>query len=224
MILTCPACSTRFLVDPSKIGPEGRTVRCGKCKETWHQTPPVEEPDTVEAVPIPPEPKPIPKGSGLPAQPRRRRRRKSRAGWLLFLLLLVLAGVGAVVARDQVIRAWPPAAEWYEMAGLTEKEAEFGLELRNVASSRKAEDGVQILEIRGQVVNVTSEPVDVPKLRAVLRDSDNREIQRWTFSAEKARLEGGETTTFETSLRNPPAEATGLSITFEGVDQTAAKE
>ena len=43
MIITCPSCQSRFNVDATKLGREGRSVRCGKCGERWHQTAPEPE-------------------------------------------------------------------------------------------------------------------------------------------------------------------------------------
>jgi predicted Zn finger-like uncharacterized protein len=41
MILTCPACTTRYLVPDSSIGATGRQVRCAKCRHSWFMAPPV---------------------------------------------------------------------------------------------------------------------------------------------------------------------------------------
>jgi predicted Zn finger-like uncharacterized protein len=39
MILTCPACDTKYVVKDGAIPPGGRQVRCASCKHSWHQEP-----------------------------------------------------------------------------------------------------------------------------------------------------------------------------------------
>lgn len=49
MILTCPACATRYNVKPGAIPPEGRTVRCANCGHKWHAEAEAETPTEAEA-------------------------------------------------------------------------------------------------------------------------------------------------------------------------------
>ena len=62
MILTCPACDTKYVVKDGAIPPGGRQVRCASCKHSWHQNPdgPIEEPVSDGIVdfggPPPPDP------------------------------------------------------------------------------------------------------------------------------------------------------------------------
>lgn len=49
MIISCPACRTRYVVPDTAIGIDGRTVRCAKCKHSWFQEGP--ELETPEPAP-----------------------------------------------------------------------------------------------------------------------------------------------------------------------------
>jgi predicted Zn finger-like uncharacterized protein len=214
MILTCPNCATRYLVDPHKLGSEGRQVRCGKCAHAWFQTPPSDMPKRVEPIPLNMGPRPIPPGSNLPAFPPRPRRRGAAAGWVALALVVVAVVIGLLVARERIMSAWPPSQRLYAALGMSPAQPAAGLELRNINSKRAVENGVQILVIEGQVANVSAEPRQVPMLRGALRDAQAHDIQQWTFSAKEGKLLPGEVASFSTTLKNPATQATGVSISF----------
>ena len=48
MILTCPECQAKYVVDPKALLPAGRRVRCAKCRHTWHEDPPAADIPVVE--------------------------------------------------------------------------------------------------------------------------------------------------------------------------------
>ena len=62
MIIACPSCGARFNLDPAKLLPAGRNVRCAKCEHRWRQMPDgyeepaqIATPEPLASEPLPPE-------------------------------------------------------------------------------------------------------------------------------------------------------------------------
>ena len=220
MVLECPSCATRYLVDPAALGAEGRKVRCARCRHTWFEkapAPSLDPPDFAEppdlAKPIA-QPRPIPRGSNLPAV----RQQPSAANWIGWAVLVVVVGAivaGGVFAREQIVAAWPPAAKFYQLVRLPVEQAAPVFDFRNVRSSQEVENGVLVLSVTGEVVNLSEVALRVPKLRVVLHDEAERELVRWLVSLPRARLEPGESVAFTTRREKPPADARGLKVSVE---------
>lgn len=49
MLITCPSCASEYDIDPSRIGPAGRKVRCAACRESWMVGGLVESPPSAAA-------------------------------------------------------------------------------------------------------------------------------------------------------------------------------
>ena len=212
MILTCSACDTRYLIDPRTLGTTGRTVRCAHCGHSWHQVPPADSPRRLDLLPAPDReaavqanlptlvPPPTPSANYLP--------------WTILLAAIVGFIVAGHLARDRIVEAWPPAAKLYAMVGVRVEPLGAGLEIRGIVTERRIVGGEQELAVRGEIYNGSSEERTIPRLRAVLKDAGERALSSWTFSTTGTRLLPGETTTFNTMVRDPDRRAAGLSITF----------
>ena len=68
MEVRCDKCQARYRVDDARIGPQGLTMRCGKCQNTFKVTKTDPLPTLQDQRPVPPAPKPFaaPKPAGAP--------------------------------------------------------------------------------------------------------------------------------------------------------------
>lgn len=215
MILTCPQCSTRYLVDARALGGTGRTVRCANCANTWHATPLEDAPPPLDLVP-PPAPEPVkteppPLGAGraqLPAlspEPRR----SLLVPLLVAVLLVVIVCAGTWLTRDRVVAQWPGVARYYQMVGIPVESGEDSFHIEVGKPTRDAENGIVI---QGDVVNVSSYARQVPRLRATLLDSAKHPLQSWSFTVSDDRLMPGASIPFRTSIAQPNLDATDVEI------------
>jgi predicted Zn finger-like uncharacterized protein len=230
MILTCTSCGTRYSVDGSKFPASGRTVRCAKCGNSWHQAgetaegEPAPQPampdaasdapvtDTAPAGPSPtrsfapaamaPEPRP-PLGPKIAVA----------AGWVgLFAVVLLIVGA-AVRYRQDIASVWPQSAGVYSSLGLHVNAS--GIDFRQVDYRRETEDGQTVLAVSGVIVNTGSRQLPVPQtVRVTLSDASNHEIYRWTFKPNATVLTPGQSVPFVTRLASPPGAARHLEVRF----------
>jgi predicted Zn finger-like uncharacterized protein len=218
MILTCPECSTRYLVDPRNLGATGRMVRCAGCAHTWHQTPPQEEAPPVDAPQLAVEPADatepqIGLRSGgrvqLPALPTPRRR-SSGLGWLAYAVLMAALIAGGVWwTRAQLVSLRPELAAFFEMLGVPVEVAQAdSFEIHDISTSDEIENGLPTLIIKGEVSNVSPVPKQVPKLKVTLLDNNKHELQSWSFTVSDDRMLPGASVPFRTSIARRNKDAT----------------
>lgn len=244
MIITCPACSTRYSMDPLSLGPEGRRVRCAKCKHVWHQTPPDDMPRRVDLATPEPAPTPPPAASSvaagsaatgastigsaglgstpevrvaIPPRPRPAPRKGMSAGLGILILLIVIIGLVAAAGyffQKAVVTSWPKAREIYEALGIAEPILGKDLEISNITFVSQTIDGQPVLVVHGEIFNKGQSTIAMPNLLATLRTQQRQWLFDWVFKIEKAELAPGETVTFTTTAKNPPKEAKLLEVTF----------
>jgi predicted Zn finger-like uncharacterized protein len=206
VILTCSKCATRYHVDPTSLGAEGRAVRCAGCGHRWTAKPPADAPKVLEL-------KTPSTAAWRAAAAAKRSSSPRRVAWLV-AALVVLVVASAVIGRNEIVASFPESAPIYRALGLS-LAAQPGLEFGQLSPDRVVEGGVAVLVFEGEIVNQSKELRHVPPIRVILLDEGGRQLQRETFSSKDASLDAGGKTTFSGRLVNPPSQARNYSITFD---------
>ena len=134
------------------------------------------------------------------------------AGWTLLALFVGGTAYGFSSYKTDIVRLWPATATLY--AAFNDPVDLRGMEFQQVAYKHVYEDGVPVLSISGQVVNVSDARLSVPKVRVGLRDENKKELYYWTFGLPETALEPEQSAEFVTRLSAPPIVAKDLEITF----------
>lgn len=222
MILQCPECDTRFLVDASVIPAEGRTVKCAKCAHQWFVKPeendtsdvPAAQPDSEEET-VEPH---ITFGDGesdtgammaeeydIPLSPHveivQQRQKVSALPMLMMtvFLMIIAAGLGLVVFRGALQPALAPV---YALMGMYPTD---GLALANVEFRERLSRSKARFVVEGHIVNNAEEPRAVPLLRVAIADASGEWIVSREYEAEGDILQPGE---------SYPFKATNLDTSF----------
>lgn len=150
------------------------------------------------------------------ARPRRRAGRtgRSRLGPVEAALIgAALAGAAAAVYyREDVVRAMPSAAALYGFVGLPVNLR--GLEFANLTYRRDFEDGIPVLILEGEIVNIRNEPLPVPAIRFGLRGRSGEEIYAWSVEPRQKVIEPAAVMPFRTRLASPPRAADSVQMRF----------
>jgi hypothetical protein len=133
-------------------------------------------------------------------------------GWLV-LALIVASVIGTLVlAPSAVMSVLPGAARLYALFGAPV--GAHGLGFEGVRYGWTSEGGQTVLEVQGDVVNLTKSPVNVPTVIIALRDESGAEISEWTTEVGEEELAGGEHAPFLRQIPSPPSNVRSVKVRF----------
>lgn len=231
MILTCPACSTRYLTDDTSFVPPGRTVRCAKCGHSWfHEVLPATPPGSAtqsSLAPLPGPPVPqmaVPRmamtpGVAVPPRPMTRDTialPPSSGRWGTVVVLLILVGclllASAYQYRASVVAAVPALEGVFGTFGM--EVAEAPLTFRKAEYAWVETEQGRKLKVWGEVVNVDGAAHDIPPIRVGIRDAEQVEVYARVVSLSPRRLVPGASNNFEVLIDAPPQGRFELTVEF----------
>lgn len=206
MILECPSCQNRYLVDPRALGAKGRTVRCAKCKYEWYADPPKQQPDAdvlgaEQAAALQQEVPPIPEGSSVPAVMQTSR---TSAGWKWGLAgsTLFCSLCAAIYFHAPLLRVVPMLEPAYAAIGIynTEGVVLAGLEYQRAPSENGLRDQHTFT---GNLVNTATEPRRIPRMVIMLLGKEGIKLRRQPVVSD-AILAPGESQALDIPLTTSP--------------------
>ncbi|MEI8396011.1 MAG: hypothetical protein WCF85_14825 [Rhodospirillaceae bacterium] len=144
------------------------------------------------------------------------RAKLSHAGrWIGFGSVILGAFLSLLIARAEIVYLWPPAALFYEVVGMPVEPPGAGLQLQNVKSEQKNEDGALALVVDGQISNISDIERDVPPVIAISIGPDRKVVRKWRIPVKQTKLEPGGTVTFH-SVEHDPGVVSELAVNLGG--------
>lgn len=216
MILVCPLCNTRYLVQANLFAAGARTVRCAKCKHSWK----AELPKEIDAVGVPPDQfpetgAPIPEGSNLPVPiddypPLMSNKTALTIAASIFVPMLLWL----IFDRQNLAHRLPFLEPIYDAVGLYIYYPGDELEFDQVRSELKYDAGLTELVLTGKIKNKTDKKQKIPNITAAAIGSDGGTIQSWQIDAPTATLAPGEDVAFTSSIKAPKKTVVNVILNF----------
>ncbi|MEP6343950.1 MAG: DUF3426 domain-containing protein [Maricaulaceae bacterium] len=239
MILTCPNCSTRYMIKDEAVGDNGRTVRCSKCSTSWfvatkpdalalddHVQAEITEVETSdhdgEDSDLSEE---LRKSDEVMAeltsgahvsirdkadQERRRRRIFSVTMiWITTLALLALAAMLAYFFRQPIVEKFPQTSNIYQAFGV--KVSATGLVLDAPQTAYITVEGEIHLVVNGTVQNLTKESKVIPLVKLSILNRNDEEITHWFVQPNPKNIAAKGRVEFAAEFPNPPVDAASLT-------------
>jgi hypothetical protein len=89
-----------------------------------------------------------------------------------------------------------------------------GLVFDGVTTSTEMHDGVPILVVEGNIVNVTAGIIGVPRLAFAARNGKGEEVYSWTALPPRTTLPPHEGMAFHTRFASPPSDVHNVLVRF----------
>ena len=139
-------------------------------------------------------------------------RKQAVYGWLSLAACLTLFIGGGYQFKIPIVETFPAAARLYSELGIEVNTR--GLAFHNLTYKQEFENGIPVMAIKGNIVNITEQPLVIPRVRFGLLDDAAQEIYHWNIKLTQKPLAPNETLQFSSRLASPPVAARNLQVRF----------
>ena len=224
MIITCPNCSKRYLVEDGSIDKVGRQVQCVSCDSAWFfkPNPAAKELDQVHLDLIGVRSSAQNSSAGI------------NLGWLLLFITVFILGVGAFVARQPIMQYWPTSHVFYQTIGLGLAPSQEGLQFDNLRPMIEPTEHGQRLLLTGTILNEGNDVREVEALSVIVKgdcaqatfweraintyirhgSDDQCQLEKWSYEPSESKIYPGERVSFETSSSKFLKGAKSIQVQF----------
>jgi hypothetical protein len=151
---------------------------------------------------------------------KRLRRRKELKGFAMLAGAILFPTIIGFVFPERVASAFPHTQLIYSMAGIEVNRT--GLEFKNVGQQHSVVDGVRVLAIQGEIINVGRGERSIPELLFTLKDAKMAPVYQWRLTATTRPAKPQEVSTFVTRVASPPDTARHVEIRFAPNGETGS--
>lgn len=218
MVVTCPQCSKRYMLDEALLPQEGRQVRCISCYHVWRQIPD----QTIHAH----NPSFL-GGADIALQMKvSSERQPSWIGWVIFLSIFISCISVIIFGRNFIVAHWARSEKYYELMGLQVALPGAGLAITNASSQIYKDGPIEMIRVMGNVVNESDNVRPIPPLKIkLMRDGEQPKspektegegfvLDQWEHRLSEQSLLPGEKIHFETDPRPKVEGAQHIRVEF----------
>ena len=223
IIITCPNCSTSYCVERHAVGAQDRMVRCTRCGECWRYR--VGEgscqtfdsvkqekkiSDSVEdqgselrprsaAKPVAENPTIKKKKQSL--TPIKTKKFTPRILWLGFVAVFAFTCTGFYLKRDQIVSRIPIIKPYLDLLGLETKDIDPFFKISEVKLRVEQQAAISSQMVDFSIRNITNQIRPLPRLEAIVFDSDRKILDSWKIVLQGASLKPGEKRIFSKEIQ-----------------------
>ena len=136
-------------------------------------------------------------------------------GYGAALLIFILVFAAGFALKNDIIKAWPPSAAIYDIAGMPAAFQGEGLIIESLSATVvKNNQGQDVLILEGRVVNLTDETVAVPPLVAKLRTTNGEDGEGWIIDPPVEEIAPGESFSFKSDYPSLPRGIGSVNLTL----------